>query len=45
MLRSVALFALAAGAAGEATELTDGNFDRLVFQSGKSSFIKFLAPW
>ena len=45
MLRSLALVALAAGAAGEAIELTDGNFDRLVFQSGKSSFIKFLAPW
>lgn len=45
MLRSVLLTALAASAASEATELTDGNFDRLVFQSGKSAFIKFIAPW
>lgn len=26
-------------------ELTAKNFDRLVFNSGKAAFIKFLAPW
>jgi hypothetical protein len=41
----LALTALVAGAAGEAVELTDANFDRLVFASGKAAFIKFLAPW
>jgi protein disulfide-isomerase A6 len=45
MHRAVALTALAVGAAGEAVELTDSNFDRLVFKSGKSAFVKFLAPW
>ena len=45
MLRALALTALAAGVAGEAMELTDTNFDRLVFKSGKAAFIKFLAPW
>ena len=46
MLRAaVALTALVAGAAGEAVELTDANFDRLVFASGKSAFVKFLASW
>ena len=45
MLRAIALTALLAGAAGEAVELTDSNFDRLVFQTGKAAFVKFLAPW
>jgi hypothetical protein len=27
------------------TELTNDNFDELVFASGKSAFIKFQAPW
>ena len=45
MLRAAAVAALVVGAAGEAVELTDANFDRLVFASGKSAFVKFLAPW
>ena len=28
-----------------ALELTPDNFDKEVLQSGKSAFIKFLAPW
>ena len=45
MLRVLSLTALVAGAAGEAVELTSTNFDKLVFKSGKSAFVKFLAPW
>jgi len=41
MMRSLALLALVA--AVSATELTPDNFDSL--SSGKSVFIKFLAPW
>jgi len=26
-------------------ELTKGNFDELVVNSGKGAFVKFLAPW
>ena len=26
-------------------ELNDSNFDDIVFKSGKSAFVKFLAPW
>jgi protein disulfide-isomerase A6 len=26
-------------------ELTPDNFDKEVFESGKSAFVKFLAPW
>jgi len=40
-MRSLALLALVA--AVSATELTPDNFDSL--SSGKSVFIKFLAPW
>jgi len=36
---------MAASAAGSAVELTKGNFNDLVFNSGKSAFVKFLAPW
>ena len=45
MLRALCLVGLAAGAAGESVELTEKNWDRLVFKSGKSGFIKFQAPW
>jgi hypothetical protein len=45
MLRAFTLATLCSGVAAEATELTDANFDRLVFKSGKAAFIKFLAPW
>ena len=44
-MRAVVLLGLVASVAGEAVELTDKNFDKLVFQSGKSAFVKFLAPW
>ena len=45
ILPVLTLTALIAGAAGEAVELTSSNFDKLVLKSGKSAFIKFLAPW
>ena len=28
-----------------AVELTPDNFDSTIFASGKSGFVKFLAPW
>jgi hypothetical protein len=42
MAMSMLLFV---GAAHAALELTPDNFDKEVFASGKSAFIKFLAPW
>ena len=45
MISKVLLIGLAASAAGEAVELTPKNWDRLVTQSGKAAFVKFLAPW
>jgi hypothetical protein len=45
MMRSLALVGLVAGASATAVELTPANFDELVVKSGKSAFIKFLAPW
>ena len=44
MMRSFLLCALVAPAFG-ALELTDANFDDVVFKSGKAAFVKFLAPW
>jgi len=44
-MRLAVLSALLPAIAGEAVELTPSNFDRLVLNSGKSAFIKFLAPW
>jgi hypothetical protein len=44
MLSFTVMFALVAGVQS-ATELTPDNFDDLVVKSGKSAFIKFLAPW
>ena len=40
----MALFLVGATAIAT-TELTNDNFDELVFASGKSAFIKFQAPW
>jgi protein disulfide-isomerase A6 len=37
----VGLLAASAGT----IELTPANFDKEVFESGKSAFVKFLAPW
>ena len=45
MLAKVALLGLVAGAHAGAVELTSDNYDELVKSSGKSAFIKFLAPW
>jgi len=45
MMRNLALLCAVAGVASEAVELTSDNYDSLVTQSGKSAFIKFLAPW
>jgi hypothetical protein len=42
---SVALLLSAAVSTDAALELTKGNFDKEVKQSGKNAFIKFLAPW
>jgi hypothetical protein len=44
MLRCLLAASLVASAAA-AQELTDDNFDEVVFASGKSAFVKFLAPW
>jgi protein disulfide-isomerase A6 len=44
MLRIAALLG-AVGVASAAIELTPDNFDTEVFKSGKSAFVKFLAPW
>jgi hypothetical protein len=41
----VALLGAVAGVASTAVELTPDNFDAEVTKSGKSAFIKFLAPW
>jgi len=45
MLRATALLLGVVGVASEAVDLTPDNFDKEVLQSGKSAFIKFLAPW
>jgi hypothetical protein len=42
---ALGLLALAAAKKKGAIEATDKNFDDIVFNSGKGSFIKFLAPW
>jgi len=44
MMRTLALFCAVVGA-NAALELTPDNFDSEVVASGKSAFIKFLAPW
>jgi len=44
-MKFLLLLATIVGVSAEAVELTEKNFDRLVFKSGKSAFIKFLAPW
>ena len=45
MLSRMALLAAIVGVSGSAVELTPDNFDKEVFESGKSAFVKFLAPW
>jgi len=44
-MRAVFFLAIAASAHGAAMELTAANFDTEVFNSGKSGFVKFFAPW
>jgi len=41
----VATLMLALGTAHGTMELTPDSFDKEVIDSGKSAFIKFLAPW
>ena len=45
MILAVALMGLVLGANAGAVDLTAKNFDKEVFESGKSAFVKFLAPW
>jgi len=45
MLRSLVFLGAVGSAAAGAVELTPDNFDDVVLKSGKSAFIKFLAPW
>ena len=44
MLKLIAAASLVASATAT-QELTDENFDKVVFGTGKSAFVKFLAPW
>ena len=44
-LLAIALMGLVLGANAGAVDLTAKNFDKEVFESGKSAFVKFLAPW
>ena len=43
-MRATSLLTLVA-ASTATIELTSDNFDAEVFESGKSAFVKFLAPW
>tara|TARA_B110001452_G_C14821428_1_gene286795 strand:- start:245 stop:382 length:138 start_codon:yes stop_codon:yes gene_type:complete len=45
MLSRMALLAAIVGVSGTAVELTADNFEKEITNSGKASFIKFLAPW
>jgi len=45
MMRNIALMCAVVGAASESVELDSSNWDKLVGSSGKSAFVKFLAPW
>ena len=44
-MRGLLFLAGLATAGAAAIELTPENFDEVVFNSGKSAFVKFLAPW
>ena len=45
LFNSLALMGLVLGAQAGAVDLTAKNFDAEVLESGKSAFVKFLAPW
>lgn len=45
VILAVALMGLVLGANAGAVDLTAKNFDKEVLESGKSAFVKFLAPW
>jgi len=45
MFKLLSVLALVAAVTGSAVELTDANHEELMFNSGKNSFVKFLAPW
>jgi len=45
MRTAVVLAFAAAFTVGEARTLGVGNFNKLVLAEGKSSFVKFMAPW
>lgn len=45
MILALALMGLVLGANAGAVDLTAKNFDQEVLGSGKSAFVKFLAPW
>ncbi len=42
---AISLAGLVLGAQAGAVDLTAKNFDTEVVESGKSAFVKFLAPW
>jgi hypothetical protein len=44
-LTAALLFSAAASVSAEAVNLTPDNWDAEIANSGKSAFIKFLAPW
>ena len=45
MARLLVAALVASSASATTLELTQENFDQEVLESGKSAFIKFLAPW
>jgi hypothetical protein len=45
MMRGLVLFCALAGVSAGVTELTEENWKTEVADSGKSAFVKFLAPW
>ena len=45
MARMLAAVAALVASASATVELNDSNFDDIVFKSGKSALVKFLAPW
>jgi len=44
-MRNLALMCAVMGVSADSVELTSENWGPLVADSGKSAFVKFLAPW